>query len=196
VNALRFLKNAGRVRQETDTALPSWAPDYRYKEESDYMISRATLWKAGGNSQAAFISTSKPLGIKLTQLPKGRKRQFRMSDELKAYKGPRKTLLQSFASFKCLMSDEIVYVGDFVNTENEDLSMNIQRIVNSIKKDFDYLSTLEAPDYINGDSLLDAYKLTLLMSCDAQQETIRSDYVGAHWEEWFRWYEQGVSITP
>jgi hypothetical protein len=195
MDALSFLKNAGRVRQEADTALPSWAPDYRYKEESDYVISRVTLWKAGGSTNIAFSAPSKASGRKVSQLPKKRKRQFPMSNELRAYKGSLQSLLQSFASFRCSMSDEIIYVGDIIDHENGDLDVNIKRIVECVKKDIDYLTTLEAPTYINGDSLLDAYKLTLIMSCDAQQELIRSDYVRVHWDEWFNWYQQGVSTA-
>ncbi|KAI0399354.1 hypothetical protein F4802DRAFT_51092 [Xylaria palmicola] len=191
VDALRFLKNAGRVRQEPDTALPSWAPDYRYKEEGEYMIPGTTLWKAGGNTHAAFIPPTKPLSSKVSQLPKGRRRQFPVSDDLKGYKDQKKSLLQSFATFRCLMSDEIVYVGDFVDTEKMDLKTNIAGIVESIRKDMDYIGSLGAPKYINGEVLTDAYKLTLIMSCDAQQELVRSDYIKAHWEEWFKWYEEG-----
>ncbi|KAI0467691.1 hypothetical protein F4859DRAFT_525119 [Xylaria cf. heliscus] len=191
VDALRFLKNAGRVRQEAGTPLPSWAPDYRYKEEGRYMISSPTLWKAGGNIVAAFIPPTKSTSSKVSQLPKGRKRQFPMSDDLRNFKGTKKLLLQSFASFRCLMSDEIIYVGDFVYNEDNDLSTNIAQIVESIRKDIDYIRALQTSAYINGDAILDAYKLTLIMSCDARQEIVRPDYVKAHWDDWFKWYEQG-----
>ncbi|KAI1749509.1 hypothetical protein F4782DRAFT_513417 [Xylaria castorea] len=191
VDALRFLKNAGRVRQEAGTALPSWAPDYRHKEESEYMISSVTLWKAGGGSQAAFIPSTRASSSKVSLLPKGRKRQFPMSDDLRDFKGTKKSLLQSFASFRCLMSDEIIYAGDVVEIENGDLGANIARIVESIKKDINYIDSLQDSTYINGDMVLDAYKLTLIMSCDAQQEIVRSNYTKAHWDEWFKWYEQG-----
>ncbi|KAJ8124376.1 hypothetical protein O1611_g9264 [Lasiodiplodia mahajangana] len=190
-DSLRFLKNAGRVRQEPDTALPSWVPDYRYKEEGQYMIASTTLWKAGGNSRAAFISSTTTSSSKVSQLPKGRKRQFPMSDDLRTYKGSRKSLLQSFALFRCLMSDEIVYVGDFVTNEYGDLATNIAEIVTSIGKDMKYIETLGGSTYINGDTILDAYRLTLIMSCDAQQDLVRSDYIRAHWKEWFEWYEKG-----
>ncbi|KAJ2977554.1 hypothetical protein NUW58_g7775 [Xylaria curta] len=189
--ALRFLKNAGRVRQEADTAIPSWVPDYSYREESRYMISSSTLWRAGGNSQYAIPGKTLASASKVGQLPKGRKRQFPMSKELRDFRGPKKSLLQSFATFKCLMSDEVTYVGDYIDHDTGDLSTNITRIVESIRKDIDYIGTLEAPTYINGDTLLDAYKLTLIMSCDAQQEIVSSDYIRAHWEEWFKWYKQG-----
>jgi hypothetical protein len=189
------LQNAGKVRQEPHTGLPSWAPDYRYREESDFMITRATSWKAGGSSHPALVrpsksaSSSKVVGL----LPKGRKRQFPVTEELKAYKGVNKSLLQSFASLKGLMSDEITYVGEIVDTEKGDLETNIKAIVAAIKKDMDYVKTLETSDYINGDSLLDGYKLTIIMSCNAQQETVRSEYVKEHWDDFIKWYEQGVS---
>ncbi|KAI0908323.1 hypothetical protein F4823DRAFT_640312 [Ustulina deusta] len=189
-NALGFLKNAGRIRQEAGTALPSWAPDYRYKEESKYMIPSTVLWKAGGNSHAAFIPFMKASGSRVSQLPKGRKRQFPMPNDLKDFKGPKKSLLQSFASLRCFMSDEIIYVGSFVDTENGALDANIAQIVEAIRKDIDYISTLDTSTYINGDTILDAYKLTLIMSCDAQQELVHYQYIREHWEEWFRWYEQ------
>ncbi|KAI1200645.1 hypothetical protein F5X97DRAFT_331832 [Nemania serpens] len=191
VDALRFLKNAGRVRQLAGTALPSWAPDYRYKEESQYTISSTALWKAGGNSHAAFIPSTRMSRSRVTTLPKGRKRQFTMSDDLKAFRGAKKSLLQSFAEFRCLMSDKILYVGDFVETEYGNLRSNIARMVESIKKDIGYIGTLGTTTYINGEALLDAYKLTLITSLDAQEELVRSDYVKVHWEEWFRWLEQG-----
>ncbi|KAI0875901.1 hypothetical protein GGS24DRAFT_453278 [Hypoxylon argillaceum] len=190
VDALSFLKNAGRVRQESSTALPSWVPDYRYKEESDYMIFSPTLWRAGGGIRVALIPPTRTSNSKVSQLPKGRRRQFLLSDDLRAFKGSSKSLLQSFASFRSLMSDEITYVGDFITNEDGDLETNIKEIVKIIRKDINYVSTLEMPTYINGDSLLDAYKLTLIMSCDAQQEMVRSDYIKTHWEEWFKWYEQ------
>ncbi|KAI1128964.1 hypothetical protein F5Y10DRAFT_162906 [Nemania abortiva] len=191
VDSLGFLKNAGRVRQEPGTALPSWAPDYRYKEEGEYMIAGTTLWKAGGNSRVAFIPPTRTSSSKISQLPKGRKRQIPMSDALRAFKGPKKSLLQSFASFRCLMSDDIIYVGDFVDSEYGELDTNIAKIVESIRKDMNYIDTLGVSTYINGDAILDAYRLTLIMSCDAQQDLVRSDYIRAHWGEWFRWYEQG-----
>ncbi|GAW24724.1 hypothetical protein ANO14919_143160 [Xylariales sp. No.14919] len=189
--ALRFLTNAGRAHQEAGTALPSWAPDYRSKKEGARMISGTALWKAGGASHAAFIPHTKASGSKVSQLPKGRKRQFPMSDELKNFRGPEKSLLQSFASFKCLMADEIIYVGDVVDNETSDLETNITLIVESIRKDIAYVEALDAPAYINGDTLLDAYKMTLIMSCDSQQEVVRSDYIRTHWDEWWKWYEQG-----
>ncbi|KAK5633759.1 hypothetical protein RRF57_009473 [Xylaria bambusicola] len=190
-NALRFLKNAGRVRQEADTALPSWAPDYRYKEESEYMISGTPLWKAGGNSHPAFVASTKTANSGVSLLPKGKKRQFPMSDDLKNYRGPKKSLLQSFASFRCLMSDEIIYTSGYVDTENGSVESNISQIVQKIKKDIEYIGALGVPAYINGETILDAYKLTLIMGCDAQQEPVRCEYVKEHWEKWFNWYEKG-----
>ncbi|KAJ8115777.1 hypothetical protein ONZ43_g4590 [Nemania bipapillata] len=89
------------------------------------------------------------------------------------------------------MSDEIIYVGDFVANEYGDLDTNIAEIVKIIRKDMEYATNLEVPTYINGDTLLDAYKMTIIMSCDAQQELVRSDYVKAYWDKWFQWYEQG-----
>lgn len=118
-----------------------------------------------------------------------------MSDDLKRFRGAKKSLLQSFAEFRCLMSDEIIYVGDFVDTEYGDLDSNVAGFVKSIKKDMGYIGTLGATTYINGEALLDAYKLTLITSLDAQEEMVRSDYVKAHWEEWFKWLEQGVSTA-
>ncbi|KAF2968708.1 hypothetical protein GQX73_g4904 [Xylaria multiplex] len=188
---LRFLKNAGRARQEADTVLPSWVPDYRYREESEYMIAGSSLWKAGGNISTAFIPPTKTSNSKVSQLPKSMKRRFPMSDDLRNFKGPKKSLLQSFASFRCLMSDEIKYIGDFVDTENATLATNVAQMVEAIRKDIDYIGTLNTPGYINGDTILDAYKLTLIVSCDAQQEIVRHEYVGEHWEEWLRWYELG-----
>ncbi|KAI1419424.1 hypothetical protein F5Y12DRAFT_778060 [Xylaria sp. FL1777] len=190
-DALLYLRNAGRVRQEADTALPSWVPDYRYKEESDYMISGTALWKAGGNSHAALISPMKASGGRVNQLPEGMKRQFPMSDDLRDFRGSKKWLLHSFASLRCLMSDEIIYVGGFVNTENGGLDTNIALIVESIRKDIDYISAADSPTYINGDTILDAYKLTLIMSCNSQQELVHGEYVREHWDKWFDWYEQG-----
>ncbi|KAJ3577518.1 hypothetical protein NPX13_g3047 [Xylaria arbuscula] len=173
-DALGFLKNAGRVRQHVDTALPSWAPDYRYKEESEYMLAGSSLWKAGGNSHPALITSAKASNIRVSQLPKGRRRQFPLSDELRNYKGPKKSLPQSFASLRW-----------------DRLDTNIPRIVKEIRKDIEYISTLDVPAYINGDSIQDAYKLTLIMSCDGQQELVRREYVTEHWDKWLNWYEEG-----
>ncbi|GAP86951.1 putative heterokaryon incompatibility protein [Rosellinia necatrix] len=192
-DALRFLQNAGRARQEPGTALPSWAPDYSYKEESEFMISAPALWKAGGSCHPALAPTTKASGSKVSPLPKGSRRQFPMSDEVKAFKGPMKSLLQSSASFRCLMSDEIIYIGEVVDTGTGTLEENIAQIVENIKKDIAYVGTLPESTYINGDTLLEAYKLTLIMACDAQQEIVGSDYVRAHWDEWFQWYEQGCT---
>ncbi|KAI0967196.1 hypothetical protein F4678DRAFT_475412 [Xylaria arbuscula] len=190
-DTLRFLKNAGRVRQEPSTSLPSWAPDYRYKEESTYMLATPTLWKAGGNSTAAFITPQKGSSSKVSQLSKGMRRELPLSDELKDYRGSKKWLLQSYASLRCLMSDEIIYVGSFVDTEVGTLEENIALIVEGVRKDIDYVSTLQTPGYINGDAMLDAYKLTLIMACDAQQELVRPQYIKDNWGECFKWYEQG-----
>lgn len=160
------------------------------------MLSAPPLWKAGGGSYPALISSTKASNSRVSQLPKGRKRQFPLSDELRNYKGPKKSLLQSSASFRCLMSDQIIYVGGIVDTEEGSLETNISQIVKEIRKDIEYISTLEALAYLNGDTILEAYKLTLIMSCDDQQELVRCDYVREHWEKWFNWYEQGVSIPP
>ncbi|KAI0195469.1 hypothetical protein F4808DRAFT_452851 [Astrocystis sublimbata] len=192
VDAFRFLGSAGRARQKAGTALPSWAPDFRYKEESEcFMITKTKLWKAGGSIQAALNPPTKWAGSKVSPLPKNRRRPLPKSDDSKDIKGKDKLLLQSYATFKCLMSDEIIYVGDFIDNEKDDLRANTLGIVASIRKDIDRIGTLGLPTYLNGDTLLDAYKLTLIMSCDAQQEIVRSDYVDMHWDKWFSWYEQG-----
>ncbi|KAI1173251.1 hypothetical protein F4777DRAFT_589985 [Nemania sp. FL0916] len=190
-NTLRFLKNAGRIRQKSDTALPSWVPDYSHKDDGSYMIPLPTLWKAGGVSSDPFIPPVRTSRSKVSPLPKGRRRRFPMSEDLKAFKGPKKSLLQSFASIRCLMSDRITYVGDWVDTEEGNVKTNVARMVEGIKRDVEHIDTLRTTAYFNGDTLLDAYRLTLIMSCDAQQEPIRSNYTRTHWDDWFNWYEQG-----
>lgn len=121
-----------------------------------------------------------------------------MTDELRDFKGSKKALLQSYAKFKCLMADEIVYVGAFIDPGKGELGTNIAEIVKCIRKDLEYVGTLDeelgGSTYINGESLIDAYKLTLIMSCDAHQEIVQADYVRSHWEGWFKWYEAGVSV--
>ncbi|KAI1322375.1 hypothetical protein F5Y16DRAFT_42009 [Xylariaceae sp. FL0255] len=190
VGAFGFLRCAGRVRQAPGTILPSWAPDYSYRDESQVMA-RHVLWRAGGSGQPAYALMRGKKRSRITQLPKKKQRRIDMPEELRAYKDPRKSLLQSYASLKCLMSDEIVYAGGLVDAECNNLETNVKRIVDFINKDMEYISTMNACPYFNGNSLIDAYRLTLILGYDQNEEMIEPDYVQEHWDDWYGWYQKG-----
>jgi hypothetical protein len=43
---------------------------------------------------------------------------------------------------------------------------------------------------MNGDALLDAYKLTLINSTSHDDELIRTAYVAEEWDEWLQWLQR------
>ncbi|KAI1493946.1 heterokaryon incompatibility protein-domain-containing protein [Biscogniauxia mediterranea] len=185
-----FLQNAGKSRHEPDTVLPSWVPDYRHSRWMETTIICHPLWRAGGRSINALTRLS-CMRTAVQPLPKHHRKSLQMMGDLRDFKSPRKILLQSYASIKCLMSDEIVYIGGVIDSETDDFLSDIQSYVDITGQDLDYIRTLKPQTYFNGESLLDAYKLTLILSSDHEQELVGSEYVRDHWDGWISWLEQG-----
>ncbi|KAI1501673.1 heterokaryon incompatibility protein-domain-containing protein [Biscogniauxia marginata] len=187
---LTFLRNAGKSRHEVYTVLPSWAPDYRHSLWSSTTIICHPLWRAGGHTQVAWPRP--PYVISAVQpLPRRDRKKLDSQLEMRKFDDPRKVLLQSYASVNCTMADEIVYIGGLLDVENGEFSSNIKAIVDMIQEDLDYIKTLEPQTYFNGETLPDAYKLTLILSSDQEQELVGSEYVRAHWDDWISWHKQG-----
>ncbi|KAI5917519.1 heterokaryon incompatibility protein-domain-containing protein [Camillea tinctor] len=186
-----FLRNAGKSRHEPDTVLPSWVPDYRHSRWAETTIICHPLWRAGGHSINALTRLS-CMRTAVQPLPKHHRKNLQITGDLRDFKNPRKMLLQSYASIKCTMSDEIVYIGGFVYPETADFLSSIRDYVVMIRKDLDYIGTLKPQTYFNGESLQDVYKLTLILSSDQEQEIIGPDYIRDHWDDWVSWLERGA----
>ncbi|KAL7624188.1 hypothetical protein AAE478_005746 [Parahypoxylon ruwenzoriense] len=181
---LGFLKNAGRARQKPDGVLPSWAPDFRDGNWGSNMMAEHPSWMAGGpKTDTASATLAKSAG-NLHTLPKRHRRRLDLPKEFKNFKGPRKALLQSYASFKCTMSDEIVYIADVL-----DDPFDIETTLKILGKDLDYIGKLEPQTYLNNESLQDAYKLTLILSSNRDQDIVDSGYVRGNWDDWIQWLE-------
>ncbi|OTB06068.1 hypothetical protein M426DRAFT_319143 [Hypoxylon sp. CI-4A] len=179
-----FLSNAGRARHEQDTILPSWAPDFRDGRYGHSIIVEHPSWMAGGPpSRFANGCPKRDVGS-VQSLPKRHRKRLNLPDGLEFYKGPRKTLLQSYASVKCSMSDEIVYLGDVV-----DDPFDVKTTLRILNEDLAYLEKMETQTYLNDESLSDAYKLTLITSSDRRQDIVDADYVRNNWDNWVRWLE-------
>ncbi|KAI0118583.1 heterokaryon incompatibility protein-domain-containing protein [Hypoxylon sp. NC0597] len=181
---LGFLKSAGRARQKPDGVLPSWAPDFRDGNWSKSTIEEHPSWMAGGpKTDYASACPGRAAGS-VHNLPKRHRKRLNLPDRLKTYKDTRKSLLQSYASFKCMMADEIIYIADVVEDP-----FDVKATLDVLRTDLHYIEKLEPQTYINGESIADAYKLTLILSSDRSQLLVDSKYVCDNWGDWIQWLE-------
>lgn len=115
-----------------------------------------------------------------------------MPQEIKSFKGSQKQLLQSYASVKCTMSDQIVYLSkvyDEVSADSKDSTMGVYpRIIDG---DLLHLQTLDSQVYLNNESVYDAYKLTFILGRDAEGNIADSSYVQENWDDWIMWMKRG-----
>ncbi|KAI0835320.1 heterokaryon incompatibility protein-domain-containing protein [Hypoxylon sp. FL0890] len=181
---LGFLKSAGRVRQKPDSILPSWAPDFRDGNWGSSIIEENPAWMAGGpKTDWASACPGKAAGS-VHNLPKRHRKRLNLPDNLKNFKDTRKCLLQSYANFKCMMSDEIIYIADIVEDP-----FDVKATLDVLRSDLQYIEKLESQTYLNGESITDAYKLTLILSSNRDQLPVDSKYARDNWDDWIRWLE-------
>ncbi|KAI6084537.1 heterokaryon incompatibility protein-domain-containing protein [Hypoxylon rubiginosum] len=179
---LGFLKNAGRVRQKSGSMLPSWAPDFRDGNwGSNVMVDQPSWMPGGPKTDVAYDTPGKAAGS-LHNLPKRHRKRLDLPKELRDFKDSRKALLQSYASFKSTMFDEIIYLGDVL-----DDPFDIETWLRIIKQDLDYIGKLGLQTYLNNENLSDAYKLTLILASNHEQGVVDSKYVSENWDDWIRW---------
>ncbi|RYO81924.1 hypothetical protein DL762_006856 [Monosporascus cannonballus] len=178
---LDFLEAAGRARHEPGSILPSWAPDYRGGRDEEYSIREHPLWMPGGGVPGLGSPRPDSAGS-VHQLPKSHKRRVALPPEIKAFKGSRKQLLQSYASVKCTMSDEIVYVSKLL----DEVPGPNATYLDIIEEDLRHLSTLKHQTYLNDESITDAYKLTIILGRDAQGNVADPRFVQDNWDDWVR----------
>ncbi|XXG94923.1 hypothetical protein Hte_001182 [Hypoxylon texense] len=179
---LGFLKNAGRVRQKPDSMLPSWAPDFRDGNWGSNVMVEHPSWMPGGpKTDIAYDTPGKAAGS-VHNLPKKHRKRLDLPKELRDFKDSRKSLLQSYASFKSTMSDEIVYLADVL-----DDPFDVEATLRILSKDLDYIEKLGSQTYLNSESISTAYKLTLILSSNYEQSIVDSQYADAHWDEWIQW---------
>lgn len=187
---LDFLEDAGKARHEAGSALPSWAPDYR-GGETDSSIREHPSWMPGGGISGLGARRPNSTGT-VHLLPKKHRRRLELSKELKGFSGARKQLLQSFASVKCTMSDEIVYLSK----TRDDLPPDVDATFTSayphiIREDLQHIETLESQTYLNGESVSDSYKLCLIFGRDVAGDITDAEFVQDNWDNWMRWMENG-----
>ncbi|RYP43865.1 hypothetical protein DL768_009613 [Monosporascus sp. mg162] len=178
---LDFLEAAGRARHEPGSILPSWAPDYRGGSE-EYSIREHPLWMPGGGVPGLGFPRPDSVGS-VHQLPKLHKRRVALPREIKDFKGSRKQLLQSYASVKCTMSDEIVYASKLL----DEVPSSNTTYLDIIEEDLRHLSTFQHQAYLNDESISDAYKLTIILGRDAQGNVANPRFVHHNWDDWVRW---------
>ncbi|KAI1775572.1 heterokaryon incompatibility protein-domain-containing protein [Hypoxylon cercidicola] len=179
---LGFLKNAGRVRQKPDSLLPSWAPDFRDGNWGSNVMVEHPSWVPGGpKTDTAYDTPGKAAGS-VHNLPKRHRKRLNLPNELKDFKGSSKALLQSYASFKSTMSDEIVYLADVL-----DDPFDIEATLRILGNDLDYIGKLGSQTYLNNETLAAAYKLTLILSSNHEQAIVDSQYAENNWDEWIQW---------
>ncbi|KAK0710136.1 heterokaryon incompatibility protein-domain-containing protein [Lasiosphaeria miniovina] len=199
---LPSLSRAGRSRHPPDSVLPSWVQDYRRLDASVLQSNPELIdhfeWAAGGFSpDSTGVTPVLTIAARKRELPKHHRRkldQKRISDTLQSFKGRTKQLLQSYISIRCLMMDEIVYVGqtvyDHIQEGGEAPSLDrpsFKHCLDCIRHDLDHLDTRLSGTYMNGDSVLEAYRLTLITATGRHGELVGAEYTRDHWDSWVRW---------
>ncbi|KAI1414373.1 hypothetical protein F5Y13DRAFT_159446 [Hypoxylon sp. FL1857] len=185
---LGFLKSAGRARQKPDGILPSWAPDFRDGNWGKSIIEENPAWMAGGPKTDWASATPGRAGGSVHNLPKRHRKRLNLPDRLQNFKDTRKSLLQSYANFKCMMCDEIIYLADVVEDP-----FDVKATLDVLRGDLQYIEKLGSQAYLNGDSVTDAYKLTLILSSGRDQSPVDSNYARDNWDDWMRWLEDPLS---
>nr|AVY05527.1 heterokaryon incompatibility protein [Nodulisporium sp.] len=185
---LGFLKSAGRARQKPNSILPSWAPDFRDGNWGKSIIEMHPTQTAGGpKTDWATACPGRSAGS-VHNLPKCHRKRLDLPNSLKSFKDTRKSLLQSYASFKCMMSDEVIYIAAIVEDP-----FDVKATLDVLRGDLQYIGQLESRTYLNGESITDAYKLTLILSSNRDQVPVDSKYARDNWDDWIRWLEDPLS---
>jgi hypothetical protein len=115
------ISQASRARQPPNSILPSWVPEYRLRDPEQAASLRDlpghSEWRAGGAGGGSASVPVHGLAARTSRLTKKHRRkidQSHMSGELLRSGNSGKHVLQSFIGLRCLMKDEIVYVGQIV----------------------------------------------------------------------------------
>ncbi|KAJ3529112.1 hypothetical protein NM208_g9908 [Fusarium decemcellulare] len=190
---LRALSISGKARQPPNWILPSWVPDYRQWDASvrDSMSQLAIHeeWMAGGPRGTREGQVPWPLiAAKSGQLPRRHRRKINpadMSEQLRL-KGSSKQMLQTFISLRIFMVDEIVYTGRPLSSDLES-SLTGTKYCELIRQDLDFIQSKFPAIYLNGNSVLDAYKLTIIAATDHNEGIVGPEYTSKYWDPWFRW---------
>ncbi|KAL2210017.1 hypothetical protein CC79DRAFT_1330437 [Sarocladium strictum] len=197
-----FLGRAGKTRHPEGWQLPSWVVDFR----SHSAIKAATVtdlvdheeWFSGGPPDDRR-STKPDIAFrpKISQLPKAHRRrldQSLLSNQFRSLKGPSKQLVQSVVSVRSLMKDEIVHVGATVCDPLDDNALEhfeflADRGIRAATADIGYIQQRfqQRDTYVNGDTMLDAYKLALLAATDHEEKLVGPEYVQRGFDEYMNW---------
>ncbi|KAI0476418.1 hypothetical protein GGR56DRAFT_693877 [Xylariaceae sp. FL0804] len=188
---LSFLSRAGRAKQAPGTYLPSWAPDYHTKQRSESLLEPHARWQAGGGTSRPSLRYQSDAAGDVRLLPKRLRRYKPVPREFVGSPGGT-NLLQSQAELKCLMADEIVYLGGIAAEEGGAFAGDTRDLAALMRQDLEYVAALASETYLDGGSMASAYKLTLILCMDHQEELVDSAYVEARWEELIGWYESGA----
>ena len=187
---LDFLEDAGKAHHEEGSVLPSWAPDYR-GGNTDSSIREHPSWMPGGGISGLGIQRPDSIGS-VHQLPKAHRRKLELPKELRGVKGSRKQLLQSYASVKCTMSDEIVYLSKVRDELPPEINATYASACTYILgEDMRHIKKLKSQTYINSESALDAYRMSLISGRDVAGDIANSGFVQENWDSWMRWLEDG-----
>lgn len=197
-----FLSMSGRARQPKDWVLPSWVVDFRARPSSmsgsENDLVQHDEWVAGGPHYFNSITDLpvQELAAKLVPFPKAHRPRIDPSMLSEQYrvrkKGGRSPLaVWNYVSLRSLMADEIMYTGGVMCDlpDHESISNTFKPHLAFARASLEYVSSLPEQTYINGDSALDAYKLTLIAATDHQEQLVGAEYAQAHWDESFRWLE-------
>lgn len=199
-----FLARAGKTRHPEDWQLPSWVVDFRSHSASKAATVTDLVdheeWFAGGAFYNQLSTKTFPaFRPKISRLPKAHRRrldQSVLSDQFHSLKGPSKQLVQSVVSVRSLMRDEIVHVGATVCDPLDDNSLEhfeflADRGIRAATADMEYIQRKfqHGDTYVNGDTMLDAYKLTLLAATDHEEQLVGPEYVQSEFGEYMDWLE-------
>ncbi|KAJ1323322.1 HET domain-containing protein [Microdochium nivale] len=199
------LENAGRARQEPGTSCPSWMPDYRQQYQTDYIIQKQVQWRPDTQIFLNRLHTKKQLTktpfCKVQPLPKGQRRRVQVPDDIRTFKGPEKSLFQSYVTTNCYMMDEIIYVGKTFDGLSKSIPVR-KRIAMNAEEDMAYVQGLPFTEYLSGESTADAFKLTCMLGLAGNEDDWRSTTRDTHdalksghniaesWEDWVSWMHQ------
>jgi hypothetical protein len=183
---ITMLSRCGKARQPADWQLPSWVVDYRGLHEAVELPEHSS-WAAGGPPYEGTVSSLYAATAKV--LPKSHRRSYdaeRMSKDFhKWYKGRPKQSLGNALSFRIFMRDEIVWAGgalsDLGPTKNVHLSA--EEIRSFLDSEVQQVGILQqtSPTYMTGETLIDAYKLTLIAGMNHRQDKVGAKYVQKQW---------------
>ncbi|PVI03648.1 HET-domain-containing protein [Periconia macrospinosa] len=194
---LTFLSDSGRSKQPGGWQIPSWVVDFRERPSESEMADHIN-WRAGGGGRP--VTPSLQYVTKIGILPKSHRRLVNgslVSEELKSYKGPLKQNLHSFIHLRTVMRDEVVWtgsvLGDFsAESADENDALIARQCLTFINQELEQVRqrcTQNGDCHITGESLSDAYKLTLVLGMDHMQDRINAEFVSKNWGPFISWLE-------